>query len=82
LLNWQPSQEEFFARRPSKAKTQGEAMAHDAHHGEGHAHAHWDTSVWPFVISFGILFLAVAFSFISSITAASPQSFPWGSRFR
>ena len=38
-------------------------MAHDAHHGEAHAHAHWDTSVWPFVISFGILFLAVAFSF-------------------
>lgn len=37
-------------------------MAHDAHHAEGHAHAHWDTSVWPFVISFGILFLAVAFS--------------------
>ena len=38
-------------------------MAYDAHHAEGHAHAHWDTSVWPFVISFGILFLAVAFSF-------------------
>ena len=37
-------------------------MAYDAHHAEGHAHAHWDTSVWPFVISFGILFLAVAFS--------------------
>ncbi len=37
-------------------------MAHDAHHGDAHAHAHWDTSVWPFVISFGILFLAVAFS--------------------
>lgn len=41
-------------------------MAHDAHHAQGqdHAgHAHWDTSVWPFVISFGILFLALAFSF-------------------
>jgi uncharacterized membrane protein len=37
-------------------------MAHDAHHAEGHAHAHWDTSVWPFVISFGIMFVAVAFS--------------------
>jgi cytochrome c oxidase subunit 3 len=38
-------------------------MAHDAHHAEGHAHAHWDTSIYPFIISFGILFLAVAFSF-------------------
>ncbi|MBL8478934.1 MAG: cytochrome c oxidase subunit 3, partial [Sterolibacteriaceae bacterium] len=37
-------------------------MAHEAHHGDAHAHAHWDTSVWPFVISFGILFLALAFS--------------------
>jgi len=37
-------------------------MAHDAHHAEEHGHAHWDTSVWPFVISFGIMFLAVAFS--------------------
>src|SRR3989338_835255 len=38
------------------------ALAHGAHSAEGHAHAHWDTSVWPFVISFGIMFLAVAFS--------------------
>ena len=38
-------------------------MAHDAHHVEEHAHAHWDTSIWPFVISFGILALALAFSF-------------------
>lgn len=38
-------------------------MAHDAHHAEGHAHAHWDTSIYPFIISFGILALAVAFSF-------------------
>jgi len=37
-------------------------MAHDAHHAEEHGHAHWDTSIWPFVISFGIMFLAVAFS--------------------
>ena len=38
--------------------------AHDAHHGGGYgAHAHWDTSIWPFVISFGIMFLAIAFSF-------------------
>lgn len=40
-------------------------MAHDAHHGDGHsahAHAHWDTSVWPFVISFGILFLSISFT--------------------
>ena len=40
-------------------------MAHEhAHavHAE-HAHAHWDTSIWPFVISFGILALAIAFSF-------------------
>ena len=36
------------------------AAVHAAH---GHA-AHWDTSVWPFVISFGILFaLPLAFSF-------------------
>ena len=38
-------------------------MAHDAHHAEVHAHAHWDTSIYPFIISFGILALAVAFSF-------------------
>ena len=38
-------------------------MAHDAHHAEEHAHAHWDTSIYPFIISFGILALAVAFSF-------------------
>jgi cytochrome c oxidase subunit 3 len=35
--------------------------AHAAH--DDHAHAHWDTSIWPFVISFGILALAIAFSF-------------------
>ncbi|HMW63434.1 heme-copper oxidase subunit III [Accumulibacter sp.] len=34
---------------------------HDAHHG-GH-HAHWDTSVWPAVISIGILAWSLAFSF-------------------
>lgn len=44
-------------------------MAHgNTHHAAGdaaHAHgAHWDTSIWPFVISFGILFaLPLAFSF-------------------
>jgi cytochrome c oxidase subunit 3 len=37
-------------------------MEHHAVHGEA-AHAHWDTSVWPFVISFGILALVLAFSF-------------------
>ena len=35
--------------------------AHAAH--DDHVHAHWDTSIWPFVISFGILALALAFSF-------------------
>ncbi|HMX16734.1 MAG TPA: heme-copper oxidase subunit III [Rhodocyclaceae bacterium] len=41
-------------------------MAHEHAHGGHHdaAHAHWDTSVWPFVISFGILFmLPIAFAF-------------------
>lgn len=39
-----------------------EAAHHDAaHHDAGHAH--WDTSVWPAVISFGILAWALAFSF-------------------
>ena len=37
-------------------------MEHHAAHGEA-AHAHWDTSVWPFVISFGILALVLSFSF-------------------
>ncbi len=40
-------------------------MPHHEHaeHG-GHAHAgHWEYSVWPFVISFGILALVIAFSF-------------------
>lgn len=32
------------------------------HHDAAHDHAHWDTSVWPFVISFGVLALAIAFS--------------------
>ncbi|MDK9723616.1 MAG: heme-copper oxidase subunit III [Sterolibacteriaceae bacterium MAG5] len=44
-------------------------MAHgNTHHAASHAAhshgAHWDTSIWPFVISFGILFaLPLAFSF-------------------
>ena len=39
-------------------------MAHDHAHAahDEHVHAHWDTSIWPFVISFGILALAIAFS--------------------
>lgn len=32
------------------------------HHEATHDHAHWDTSVWPFTISCGILALALAFS--------------------
>ncbi|MBI4987048.1 MAG: heme-copper oxidase subunit III [Rhodocyclales bacterium] len=36
-------------------------MAHEAH--ADAVHAHWDTSIWPFVISFGILGLGVAFTF-------------------
>jgi len=35
--------------------------SHDLAHGEG-AHAHWDTSIWPFVISFGILALTLSFT--------------------
>ena len=35
-------------------------MSDDVAHG---AHAHWDTSVWPMVISFGILALTIAFAF-------------------
>lgn len=42
-------------------------MVHgNTHHAvaPGHHEAHWDTSIWPFVISFGILFaLPLAFSF-------------------
>ena len=37
-------------------------MGHHAAHGEA-VHAHWDTSIWPFVISFGILALVLAFLF-------------------
>jgi len=40
-------------------------MSHQHHGATGHdgAHAgHWEYSVWPFVISFGIMFLALAFS--------------------
>lgn len=33
---------------------------HELAHGEG-AHAHWDTSIYPVVISFGILALALSF---------------------
>ncbi len=40
-------------------------MAHgNTHHAAVHGAAHWDTSIWPFVISFGIFFaLPIAFSF-------------------
>ncbi len=33
----------------------------EAAHG-GEAHAHWDTSIWPFVLSFGILALTLSFT--------------------
>ncbi|MDP1611523.1 MAG: heme-copper oxidase subunit III [Sulfuritalea sp.] len=35
---------------------------HELAHGEG-AHAHWDTSIYPLIISLGILALTVAFMF-------------------
>ena len=35
---------------------------HDVVHG-GEVHAHWDTSIWPVVISFGILALTLSFMF-------------------
>jgi cytochrome c oxidase subunit 3 len=35
---------------------------HEVAHGDG-VHAHWDTSIWPFVISFGILALTLSFTF-------------------
>jgi hypothetical protein len=38
-------------------------MAHGNTHSAADHAAHWDTSVWPFVISFGILALPLAFSF-------------------
>ena len=41
-------------------------MSHDvgaASEGQHAHHAHWDWSVWPFVASFGIMSLALAFSF-------------------
>ncbi len=36
---------------------------HDAAHDDGAHAGHWEYSIWPFVISFGILFLVLAFSF-------------------
>jgi cytochrome c oxidase subunit 3 len=39
---------------------------HDAAHhhaGHAHAHAHWDYSIWPAIISIGVLAWSLAFCF-------------------
>jgi cytochrome c oxidase subunit 3 len=48
----------------ARSATEETKMSHEQVHpvDAGHAHAHWDTSIWPFIISFGILALAIAFS--------------------